>query len=216
MRLILRTLSVILIGLAASAQAGQPQNTTFRYRWVDATGLPHYSDSLSIKAIKYGYDVLDARGMVVRRVPGEMSSAERKLADAKAARAASTREAALDQQEQDRQMLMAYPTEASYAAAQQARLDSLDDHIHTTRMNLQSQEQNLAQLLDRAADYSSQGTTVPHALTQRIAEQSQTVTAQRQLLKQQQARKDDLGKQVKDNIAHYRTLSARQQVQFGQ
>ncbi|HET7300596.1 MAG TPA: DUF4124 domain-containing protein [Oleiagrimonas sp.] len=216
MRLILRTLSIILIGLAASVQAGQPQNTTFRYRWVDATGLPHYSDSLSIKAIKYGYDVLDARGMVVRRVAGEMSSAERKLADAKAAHAASTREAALDQQEQDRQMLMAYPTEASYAAAQQARLDSLDDHIHTTQMNLQSQEQNLAQLLDRAADYSSQGETVPHALTQRIAEQSQTVAAQRQLLKQQKAGKDALGKQVESNIAHYRTLSAKQQVQYGQ
>lgn len=216
MRPILRTLSIILIGLAASAQAGQPQNTTFRYRWVDATGLPHYSDSLSIKAIKYGYDVLDARGMVVRHVAGEMTDAERKLADARAAHAASTREAAMDQLEQDRQMLMAYPTEASYVAAQQARVDSLDDRIHTIQLNLQSQEQNLAQLLDRAADYSSQGTTVPHTLTQRIAEQRQAVAAQRQLLKQQKAGKDDLGQQVKDNIAHYRALRAKQQARYGQ
>lgn len=216
MRPILRTLSVMLVVLAASAQAGQSQTTTFRYRWVDATGLPHYSDSLSIKAITYGYDVLDASGKVVRHVAGEMTAAERKLAEAKAARAASTRESALDQEEQDRQMLMAYPTEASYEAAQQARIDSLDDRIHTTHLNLQSQEQALAQLLDRAADYSSQGTPVPHTLTQRIAEQRQAVAALRQLLKQQEAGKIDLGKQVKDNIAHYRALRTKQQARYGQ
>lgn len=216
MRPILWIFGIILLGLATSVMAGGPQTTSFRYRWVDATGLPHYSDSLSMKALKYGYDVLDSQGMVVRRVPGEMTAAERKLADTSAARAASSRQTALDQLQEDRQMLTAYPTEASFKASQQARIDSMDDGIHTTQMNLQSQEQNLAQLLDRAADYSTQGNTVPHALTERIAKQRLVVAAQRQLLKQQQADKVDLGKQIATDLAHYQALRAKQQARYGQ
>ena len=215
MRPILWILGIILFGLATSVMAGGPQASSFRYRWVDATGLPHYSDSLSIKALKYGYDVLDSRGMVARHVHGEMTAAERKLADTSAARAASSRQTALDQLQEDRQLLTAYPTEASIKAAQQARIDNLGDRIHTTQMNLRSQEQNLAQLLDRAADYSTQGNTVPHALTERITEQRLVVTDQRQLLKQLHANKIDLDTQVATELAHYQALRAKQQARYG-
>ena len=38
MRPIFWTSSIVLFGLALSAQASHPQSSTHRYRWVDATG----------------------------------------------------------------------------------------------------------------------------------------------------------------------------------
>ncbi len=216
MRPIIWTFGIVLLGLAIGAQAAHPQNDTHRYRWVDATGLPHYSDSLSVDALKYGYDVINASGRVVRHVPAQMSGARRATAEARAAQAEADRQAALKQMEKDRQMLMAYPTEASFKAAQHARIDSLDQQIRTTRMNLDAQEQNLAQLLDHAAGYSTRGEPVPDKLGQRIAAQRQAVTAQRRLLEKQQAKRVDLDKDVKAELAHYRELRTRQQSRYGQ
>src|SRR5699024_4811965 len=117
-------------------------------------------------------------------------------------------------EQQNRRLLMAYPTEEAFKQAQQARIDNMDDRIHTTQMNLDSQEQNLAQLLSHAADYTTLGKGVPHNLARRIAKQRQTVTAQRQKLKQQQNRKADLGKQVAAELVRYRDLQASQRARY--
>lgn len=207
MRPILWITALALLGVALGAQAGQHQKTTTaRYRWVDATGLPHFSDSLSIKALQYGYEVLGPNGHVVRHVRGTLTPAQRK---ADAIRLAK-QQTAIDQRRHDRQLLMAYPTAADYKAAQQARIDQLHGHLHTTRLNLTSQEQNLAQLLASAAGYNRHGKAIPPALEKRISSQRQAVGAQRQLLKQRQAQLARVKQQVAGKLAHFRTLLAEQ------
>lgn len=217
MRLIIRITAMALAGVSVCALAGKPpdNDAARRYRWVDAAGLPHYSDSLNMQALKFGYDVIGPGGMVVRRVPAEPSATEREAARAEATREARRHQSAAERERKDRQLLMAYPTEASFRSAQQARLDSLDESIHTTRINLRSQEQNLAQLLSHAADYGRRNTTVPAALAKRIAHQREVVAEQRQALKHRQSEKADAEQRATRALAHYRQLREARKARYG-
>jgi len=216
MRAIIRITALLLVGACFCAQAGQPpKNAAHRYRWVDASGLPHYSDSLSMEALKFGYDVIGPGGMVVRHIPAELTASERKAARAKAAREAALHRQTVQREQKDRQMLMAYPTEAAFKAAQQARLDSLDEGIRTTRINLRSQEQNLAQLLGHAADYSREGKPVPASLSKRITDQRLTVADQRESLKARQTHRAEAEQQAAKELAHYRQLREARKARYG-
>jgi hypothetical protein len=78
-------------------------------------------------------------------------------------------------------------------------------------MNMDSQEQNLAQLLDHASDYTTQGKDVPEKLAKRIAGQREAVASQRHLIKKQQGRKVDAQKKMAAKLAHYRAVRAKQE-----
>ena len=76
--------------------AQQNQNhSTYRYRWTDAQGLPHYSDSLSADAMKYGYDIVNDRGLTVGHVDRQLNPQERAAAQ-KAAEAQAVAKRAAD------------------------------------------------------------------------------------------------------------------------
>jgi len=105
---------------------------------------------------------------------------------------------------------VASPTEADFKAAQQARIEQLDRRLRTTRMNHDSQEANLAQLLGHATDFSRRGKPVPHALDQRIGKKRKTVDSQRELLEHLQTKRATAQKEASARLAHYRELQARQ------
>lgn len=204
MRPILWIFALTLLGSIASAQATQHADTPSRhYRWVDAAGLPHYSDTLGAKALRHGYDVLSADGRVLRHVG-------RATTPANVAATPGTH-----QHQRDRQLLVAYPTETAFKAAQQARIDQLDRQRRTTRMNLDSQEANLAQLLGRAADFSRRGKSIPEALIQRIALQRKSVNTQRGLLDRLQVKRAAAQNKSAARLTHYRALQARQKARYG-
>ena len=196
-------------GLAAHAQSS-PNTGSLRYRWQDSHGLVHFSDSLSAEAMKYGYDVVNDRGMIVQRVQRQLSPEERIAANKLAAAEAARQRIARDRANADAQMLAAYPDETSYKMSQQQLLDSLDQQIRTTQLNLRGQEKSLTDLLARAGEIERAKKPVPKYLTDSIASQRNVVTAQRSaLLRQQAERAQDVQQQARD-LAHYRALKAAQ------
>ena len=192
--------------LAAIAQT----TSSVRYKWYDGQGLVHYSDSLTAEAMKYGYDLVNDRGMVVSRVPRQLNAEERaaaaKLAEAEAAKRRAAQEVATA----EAQMLDAYPDEESYRISLRQTLDTVDQQIHTTRINLRSQEKALADLLARAAEIENAKKPVPKFLTDSVAAQRNVVTGLRATLQRQQAlRAQTVQDQVKQ-LARYRELKAEQ------
>jgi hypothetical protein len=212
---------VFAIALAAlvcslSVQAQQIKGTGgIRYRWVDAKGLPHYSDSLTDNAIKAGYDVLNNQGMVVQHVQKQLSPEERAAAQKLAAQQAVQRRIAEQQERDDIQLLNTYPDEAAYQASQQQTLDNLDQQINTTRINLHSQEKALADLLARAADLENGKKPVPKFLTDDIAKQRDVVADQRATLARQQSDRATLVQQQAQQLQHFRDLKAKQKENRG-
>lgn len=206
--LILAT-ALLASGIACAQQAGT--NNGMRYRWVDGSGLPHYSDSLTQDAIKYGYEVVNDQGMVVQRVQRSLNATERAAAQKQAMAQAAAQRAKRDQARTDEQMLDAYPDEASYKASLQQGLANMDQQVHTSKLNLRSQEQALTDLLARAAEAEHNKQPVSPFLQENITKQRGVVSNLQAVLNHQQAQRDVAAKAQAQQLAHYRAVKAAAQ-----
>jgi hypothetical protein len=202
--------TALLASAAACAQSQGSTNGT-RYKWVDGQGLPHFSDSLTQDALKYGYSVVNDQGMVVQRVQRQLTPEEQAIAQKQAAQQAAAKRAADDQARADEQMLAAYPDEASYKASLQQALLSKDQQIRTSKANLRIQEQALTELLGRAAEAEHDKQPVPKFLQDSIAKQRGVVSDLQALLQHQQAQYAQAEQEQAQQLAHYRTMQAAQQ-----
>ena len=181
-----------------------------RYKWQDSQGLVHFSDSLSADAMKYGYSVVNDQGLVVGRVQRQLTPDERAAANKLAAQQAAQQRVARDLANSEAQMLSAYPDEDAFHIYQQQTLDALDQQIHTTQINLRSQENALTDLLTRAADLERSKSPVPPFLVQSIAKQRNVVTGQRSGLTRQQAERAKTVQAQSGQLQRYRELRAAQ------
>lgn len=195
--------------LFASLSAYGQNKNTMRYKWHDAQGLMHFSDSLSADAMQNGYDMVNDQGLVVRHVDRQLNPQERAAADKVASDQAAARHASEERARAEAQMLTAYPTETAFKLSQQQVLDSQEQQIRTTQINLRSQEQALAGLLARAADNERGKKPVPKSLTDAITKQRTVVTGQRSTLTRQQATRAQLVQDQSKQLARYRELSAQ-------
>ncbi|HKR75236.1 MAG TPA: DUF4124 domain-containing protein [Rhodanobacter sp.] len=203
------TITALLASTAVCAQQHASSNG-MRYKWVDGKGLPHFSDSLSQDAIKYGYDVVNDQGLVVQHVQRQLSPEERAAAQKLAAQQAAAQRAAQDRARADEQMLSAYPDEASYKVALQQALANMDQQIHTSKLNLRSQEQALTELLGRGAEFEHNKQPLPKSLQDGIARQRGVVSDLQALLQHQQALREQAAQAQAQQLAHYRALQAEQ------
>ncbi|GLQ92021.1 DUF4124 domain-containing protein [Dyella acidisoli] len=207
-RLALSASIIVSLGLAglATAQSSTPGGT--RYRWVDASGLPHYSDSLTIDALKYGYDVINSNGMVMTHVQKQLSPAERAAAQKQAEEAAAKQRAIEEGKRKDIQLINTYPDEDALKSEQQQVLENLDQQMSTTRVNLRTQDAALTDLLNRAADEERAKKPVPKFLADQITTQRNVVANERALLERQKANRDATAQQQEQELQHFRDLKA--------
>lgn len=199
---------VLFASLSAQALAQTRTGSSVRYKWYDEHGLMHFSDSLSAEAMKYGYDLVNDHGLVVRHVPRQLNAEERAAANKLAAEKAAKQRAAQQIANADAQMLSAYPDEESYKISLQQSLDTIDQQIHTTQINLRSQEKALTGLLGRAADIENAREPVPKFVIDSIARQRDVVNDQRNALKRQQALRAQTVQLQARQMARYRELKA--------
>lgn len=206
-RLALSASIILSLGLAGLV-AAQSTPGGVRYRWVDAHGLPHYSDSLTEDALKFGYDVINSNGMVMTHVQKQLSPAERAEAQKQAAEAAARQRAIEEQKSKNITLLNTYPDEAALKSEQQQVLDNLDEQMSTTRVNLHSQDAALTDLLNRAADEERAKKPVPKFLTDQIATQRNVVANERALLEHQKVNREAVAQQQAQELQHFRDLKA--------
>ena len=199
--------------LIASLPVHAQNSSSVRYRWHDDHGLLHYSDSLSAEAMKYGYDLVNDQGLVIQHVARQLTPEERAAANKLAAEQAAKQRAEKERADADAQMLSVYPDEESFRISQQQALDTIDQQIHTAKINLRSQEDALTDLLSRAADIERSKKPVPHFLAVSIARQRDVVTDQRNILQRQQGLRAQTAQAQAAQLAHYRELKAAQKQQ---
>jgi hypothetical protein len=200
--------AAVACGMCAPAFAAPPTPTT-HYRWTDASGVVHFSDTIPSSALAGGYDIVNAQGLVVRHVERELTPAERRAAAARAAQEAAVRRDAQQRRVADAQMLAAYPTDQDLKASQQAQLQQIQADISSLETNLRSQEDSLTELLAHAADLEHSEQPIPPYVSKRIAEQRQSVNDERAALVKKRA--DFVRAEVRfaAQLEHYRTLRAK-------
>ncbi|MFK2902333.1 DUF4124 domain-containing protein [Dyella ginsengisoli] len=212
MRKAIIIITAIGLGFSGLVQARQASTgSSVQYRWHDAQGLAHYSDSLSADAMANGYDVVNSQGLVMRHVDRPLTPAERAAAKKQADEAAVRKREEEQRQRDDQQMLAAYPDEASFVAAQNDELGSIDQQVSTTRISLGTQEKALADLLDRAGELERAKQPVPKFLSDKIAAQRNVVGSQRALLDRLQASYVNTQLKHEAQLQRYRQLKAQLQ-----
>ncbi len=199
---------LIAATLVASIAAHAQQTGHVRYRWHDAKGLPHYSDSLTAEAMKFGYDLVNDRGLTVGHVDRQLTAEERAAAQQAAAEQAAIKHEADKRAHDDEQLLSAYPDELALTTMQKQETDTVEQQIHTTEINLQSQQQALTDLLGRAGELERARKPVPKYLTDSIAKQRDVVNQQRARLQRQHAKLDETRQHAAALLQHYRELKA--------
>ena len=203
------TAAALFANVTAHAQA-PTTGSGIRYKWHDGQGRLHFSDSLNAEAMKYGFDAVNDQGMVIQHVSRQLTPDERAAANKLAAEQAAKQQAEQKRHDAEAQMLDAYPDENSYKISQQQALDTLDQQIHTTQLNLKTQEKALTDLLGRAAEIERTQKTVPKFINDSIANQRAVVTGQQNTLQHQQALRTQMVQDQATQLARYRELKAAQ------
>ena len=199
-----RLIAVLAASLAATAVIAAG---SVRYKWRDAEGNLHYTDSLPSDAGVRGYDVINAQGILVKRVEPAKTAEERAAAKADAAVARANNDAAERQKRDDRQLLAANPTEEDLKANQQQQLEMIDLHVKSLTTGLESLERSLTDLLGRAAEFESNDKPVPARLSGQISDVRTKIDAQHAQLNRQTAEREATAAGFVGELEHYRALS---------
>lgn len=214
MRRIARTIlpaALLALGIVMAANAADTTTPTLHYRWKDAAGVVHFSDTIPASALAGGYEIVNNEGRVVRRIGRELTPAERRAAEAEAAQQAAARRAAQQQHLEDMQLLAAYPTDKALAQSQQGQLQQINADITSLQSNLRSQENSLTELLSQAANLQHAHKPIPPGISKRIASQRATVNDERKALVQRRADLVNTQTRFAAQLQRYRVLRAKYQ-----
>jgi hypothetical protein len=198
-------LAILVANLCWAASPGQGHN---RFKWTDGNGDLHYSDALPAEAVKYGYEIVNAQGVVIKHVDRAKTAEERVAAKAELAKTQAARDTAERKVRGDQQMLAAYPTEEDLKHAQHQQSEMLEQNLTSARISLQSQEKSLADLLGHAAELDSSGKAVPELLAKRIGDLRKQVEDQRGYIARKERERDQTVAGFDEELAHYRSLKA--------
>lgn len=202
-------LFVCALALAGMTAAAAEKTGRNQYKWRDAGGALHYSDALPAEAAQFGYEVVNAQGVVIRRVERARTAEEKAAAKAELAKAQALREEADARARTDAQLLSAYPAESDLKRAQQQKLDLLDQQVNAARISLRSQEQALTDQLAHAAEMERNGKTLPDAQARQLAQTQKQVDSQRAALARREAERAAAAAKFDAEAERYRDLKAK-------
>lgn len=205
----LRRVSSILVLTFAMAAGLVAHAETVRYKWRDAEGNLHYSDSLPSNAGVLGYDVVNGQGILVKRVAPAMSPEQKQVAKEQARLEAQRRNELEQQRREDQQLLVANPTEADLLNTQKGQLETYDMQIRSVNTVLESLERSLTDLLGRAAELESADTAVPQKLRDQIADVRSRIDSQHAERDRLQAERATTEAGFDEQLDHYRKLRDR-------
>jgi hypothetical protein len=215
MRLSPPTLLVVTLAFAACMDAGADSSSHNRYKWRDAAGNLQYSDALPTEAAKYGYEVVNSQGVVVKRVERAKTASEQAAAKAAAVQAQVEKSKVAESARADEQLLSGYPEESDLKRTQQQKLEMLDQQIVAAQIGLRSQEQVLADLLGRAAEEERNKKPLSDAQAKQLAKMRKQVDDQRLAVERRQAEREAAVSSFESETARYRELKAKISAQKG-
>jgi hypothetical protein len=147
------------------------------YKWVDADGGVHYSETIPPEYANRDRDVLNDQGVRVASEEGEVTPEERAEQERLAAIAESERVARLDVARRDRMLLETYISVTDIEDLRDRRLELLASQIKVTDLYLGNLRKRLVTLQEEASNYKPYTTKpdAPQIPENMAAEMSRTV-----------------------------------------
>jgi hypothetical protein len=192
--------ALVLALLSASAFAQK------LYRWVDAEGKVHYTDTLPPEAVNEARDEISRSGTTVNRVDRALTAEERAAQEANAAETARLAAIKAEQDKMDAALTGSYATEADLARAYGERFDLLDQSLEAARVGIRSQERSLEEQLAHAASLERGGKPVPATVQSSIDAARKQVEDQREHLRRREVERENLQAEYDSILQRYRLL----------
>ncbi len=198
------SLAVLAFALASVSLDASAQRKL--YRWTDADGKVHYTDSLPAEAAQDKQEELNAQGMSVKTTERALTPEEKAAHDAEQARLAAERVVAEEKAKMDSVLIGSYPTERDLERSYRERFDLLEQSIESAKVGIRSQEKSLGELLDHAADLERNGQPVPPRIRETIQLTRNQVDEQRGYLTRREQEKTLLTAEYDKVLSRYREL----------
>jgi hypothetical protein len=210
----LRTVGAILLVVAAialpsigSAQRAQPK----QYKYTDANGNVHYSDTIPPEHANRDRVLLNDQGVPVGSEEGEITEAERAIATEREAAAEAERKAKEDIARHDRMLLSTYISVGDIEDLRDRRLELLESQIKLTDVYLGNLRKRLVDLQAEASDYKPYSTRegapqIPESLALDISRTTASITLYEQTLARARADQAALRESFDKDISRFREL----------
>jgi chromosome segregation ATPase len=209
MRSIIANIAALALTLAAGSVCLAAPSHHKQYRWHDASGNQHYSDTLTADALQSGYDLIDDKGVVLKHIDRARTDEERTAAEATAAAETAAKREAERRAEADRRLLAAFPAEKDLVRARQAQIDSVEQSIVAASNSLNSQEQALSDNLAHAATVERSGKKVPDDLKKQIESLRKSAESLRHYIERRKTEKVEAARKLDTDVAQYREARDR-------
>lgn len=178
------------------------------YRWVDADGKVHYTDTLPPEAVDQARDEISRSGVTVNRVDRALTPEERAALEVEEAEAARQASIKAEQDKMDAVLLGSYATESDLERTYRERFDLLDQSLEAARVGIRSQEKSLDDQLSHAASLERAGKPVPATVKSTIESARHQVEQQREYLSRREAEREHLQSEYDGVLRRYRLLKA--------
>jgi len=199
----------------ARSQAAGSSSGAVMYRWVDDDGVPRMGHFLPADQAGRAHEVLNERGIVIRRVPadpvlGDPAEREKARAEQRAAE-----EAAEEIARRDTMLLNAYLSVEDIEALRDRRLEMMASQIQVTENYLQDLRDRLSRLQREAQRYqpyneNPDAPTIDDRLATELSDTMGSIMLYEQNLAETRKRKSELEREFNADIVRFQELTARQ------
>jgi Domain of unknown function (DUF4124) len=200
---VLLSSALIVCSALGTAQAGK------LYKWVDANGNVHYSDSVPPEAVDQARKELSDSGLVVKETERAPTPEERAAMEKKKAEEAVLAAKQAEIERQEAIMMAAYTSEADIERARDQKIEMIDRQIESYEASLKSLQSSLTQLNARAAENQRAGRPVSEALAAQIEESKKNVQKQEAAIKQKRIDRAGVSGEFDAELKRYREMVAR-------
>lgn len=206
----MRTVRATLLVVAAIAlpSIGSAQKV---YKWTDANGQVHYSETVPPEFANRDRVVLNDQGVHVGTEEGEITDAERAVAQEREAQAEADRKAKEEIARRDRMLLETYISVADIEDLRNRRLELLESQIKLTEVYLGNLRKRLVDLQSEASNYKPYTTRedapqIPENLALDMSRTTASIALYEQTLSRTRADQTALRNSFDDDIARFREL----------
>jgi hypothetical protein len=179
------------------------------YKWTDAEGNVHYSDSVPPEHIDEPRDEFNKHGRVVEHTERALTPEEIKAKEA-AEEVARIEELRKEQQlADDRKLLTVYAAEGDIIRTRDQQASVIERSIVAGQAIVTGQTKSLAGLMERAAQLEGQGQVVSEALQTSIKEMQRQINVQKGYVRRMEQEKADTIKRFDAELERYRDVKKR-------
>jgi len=181
------------------------------YRWVDANGAVHYSDSIPPEQASRDRTLLNKEGVKVGFEQGEITAEERAEMERSKAVLEEAQRAKAEVQRRDRMLLETYLTVADIEDLRDRRLELLESQIKVTEAYLGNLRKKLETLQTEAGRFKPYATdekapNIPEGLATEMAHTKSSIGSYEQTLARTRSDQETLRASFDKDIARFKQL----------